>query len=89
MNENNTDTTNTASLGWSFTLADNDRCCSRWRRARPLPRSIPSPIDDHHGGTVTQDVTVTITGTNDAPTIISGVATATGGVTEDTNARRA
>ena len=31
-------------------------------------------LDDHHGGTVTQDVTVTIIGTNDAPTIISAAS---------------
>jgi len=32
---------------------------------------------------VTQDVTVTITGTNDTPTIVGGSTTPTGGVTED------
>ena len=41
--------------------------------------------DGHTGGTVTQDVTVTITGTKDAPTIESASTTATGGVTEDTD----
>ncbi|MDG4889253.1 VCBS domain-containing protein, partial [Mesorhizobium sp. WSM4887] len=39
--------------------------------------------DDGHGGTVDQVVTVTVTGTNDDPTI---TATATGSVTEDSPA---
>src|SRR5206468_2243504 len=40
-------------------------------------------VDDGHGGTATQNVVVTITGTNDNPTI---TAAATGSVTEDTPA---
>jgi VCBS repeat-containing protein len=38
-------------------------------------------VSDDHGGSVTQDVTITVTGTNDKPTIT--VADSTGGVTED------
>src|SRR5205814_34213 len=37
----------------------------------------------NNGAPVTQDVTVTITGVNDGPTIVSGSTTPTGGVTED------
>ena len=39
--ENNTDTISTASVGWTFTLDDEqpDRC-SRWPKARPSRRSI-------------------------------------------------
>src|SRR5581483_8140342 len=41
-------------------------------------------VSDHHpGGFVTQPVTVTITGVNDAPTI-EAATNATGAVTEDT-----
>ena len=32
-------------------------------------------VSDGHGGTVPQDVTVTITGVNDAPTIVTGSTT--------------
>src|SRR5207247_5673233 len=39
--------------------------------------------DDQHLGTITQDVTVTITGAEDAPTIVAGATTASGGVVED------
>jgi hypothetical protein len=41
--------------------------------------------DGTAGDGVTQDVTVTITGTNDAPTVVADSTTASGGVTEDTN----
>lgn len=40
-------------------------------------------VADGKGGTVTQDVTVTVTGTNDAPTIDLARTTAIGTVTED------
>ena len=40
-------------------------------------------IDDGHGGTVSQAVTVTITGTNDDPTITVLGTNAVGEVTED------
>jgi large repetitive protein len=43
--------------------------------------SFTITIDDGSGGTVSQDVTITITGTNDAPTI--GAAVASSSVTED------
>ncbi|MFX9969617.1 VCBS domain-containing protein, partial [Acinetobacter baumannii] len=46
-------------------------------------------VSDGHGGTVTQDVTITITGSNDtpnhAPVIVGELTTATGEVTEDTD----
>ena len=42
-------------------------------------------VNDGHGGTVTQTVTVIVTGTNDAPTITSASTDAIGAVTEDTN----
>ena len=39
-------------------------------------------VDDGHGGVVTQPVTITVTGTNDSPTITAGSTTATGAITE-------
>ena len=42
--------------------------------------TITVTVDDGNGGTATQVITVTVIGTNDAPTI-SG--TATGGIKED------
>uniref|UniRef100_UPI0026096432 Ig-like domain-containing protein n=1 Tax=Brevundimonas sp. TaxID=1871086 RepID=UPI0026096432 len=46
-----------------------------------LTQTYTVTVDDGQGGTVSQPVTVTITGTNDAPTITAAVST--GAVTED------
>ena len=40
-------------------------------------------VDDHNGGVVSQDVTITVTGTNDTPVITS--AAQGGTITEETN----
>ena len=53
-------------------------------RARPRPRRFTVTIADGNGGTVDQLITVTVTGTNDAPTI--SAADASGAVTEDASA---
>ncbi|QQO34910.1 VCBS domain-containing protein [Bradyrhizobium diazoefficiens] len=71
------------SVGWSFTLDDKDPALQSLAEGQTITQIYTVTIDDHHGGTVTQDVTVTITGTNDAPTITSDAAAAKGGVTED------
>ncbi|WP_249794815.1 VCBS domain-containing protein [Bradyrhizobium monzae] len=71
------------SVGWSFTLDDNDPVLQSLAEGQTLTEVYTVTVDDHHGGTVTQDVTVVITGTNDAPTVTSSSATAMGKVTED------
>ncbi|MET4259486.1 VCBS repeat-containing protein [Bradyrhizobium sp. S3.12.5] len=71
------------SLGWSFTLDDSNPVLQSLAEGQTITQIYTVTVDDHHGGTVTQDVTVTITGTNDVPTITSSNADATGGVTED------
>ncbi len=78
--ENNADTINTGSLGWSFTLADNDPVLQSLAQGETITQVYTVTITDNNGAPVSQDVTVTITGTNDAPTITSG--TQTGAVTE-------
>ena len=85
MSENNTDTINTASLGWSFTLIDSNPVLQSLAVGETITQVYTVTVSDGHGGTVPQDVTVTITGVNDAPAIVTGSTTATGGVTEDTN----
>ena len=45
---------------------------STWRLGQTATESFTVTIDDGNGGTVDQLVTVTITGTNDAPTITRG-----------------
>ena len=71
------------SVGWTFTLSDNDPVLQSLAKGQTITQVYTVTVDDHHGGTVTQDVTVTITGTNDAPTITSDADAAAGSVTED------
>ena len=82
--ESTGDIYNGATLGWSFTLNNNDAVLQSLALGQTITQVYTVTFADHHGGTVTQDVTVTITGTNDAPTIVAGSTTASGGVTEDT-----
>ncbi len=83
--ENNTDTDNTGSLGWHFTLADNDPVLQSLAEGETITQVYTVTVTDNHGASVNQDVTVTITGTNDAPVITSDAAAASGVVTEDVN----
>ena len=71
------------SVGWTFTLNDNDPVLQSLAEGQTITQVYTVTIDDHHGGTVTQDVTVTIKGSNDAPVITSSAAAAIGKVTED------
>ncbi|MEY9126319.1 VCBS domain-containing protein [Bradyrhizobium yuanmingense] len=71
------------SVGWTFTLNDNDPVLQSLAGGQTITQVYTVTVDDHHGGTVTRDVTVTITGTNDTPTITSDADAAKGSVTED------
>ena len=81
--ESTSDTDNHATLGWSFTLPDNDPVLQSLAVGQTITQVYTVTFSDGHGGTISQDVTVTITGTNDAPVITSNLAAATGAVTED------
>ncbi|UFS89412.1 VCBS domain-containing protein [Bradyrhizobium daqingense] len=74
------------SVGWTFTLNNNDPVLQSLAEGQTITQVYTVKLDDHHGGTVTRDVTVTITGTNDAPTVTSSANAAKGSVTEDTGA---
>jgi VCBS repeat-containing protein len=69
VSEDNTDTINTASVGWTFTLDDSNHILQSLAEGETITQVYTVTISDNHGGTVTQDVTVTITGTNDAPEV--------------------
>ncbi len=73
------------SVGWTFTIDDNDPVLQSLAEGQTITQVYTVTVDDHHGGIVTKDVTVTITGTNDAPTITSGEDAAAGSVTEDSS----
>ncbi|MGE8688531.1 MAG: retention module-containing protein, partial [Achromobacter sp.] len=66
------------SLSWDFKV--NDELLDSLQAGQTLTQTYTVTIDDGKGGTVTQDITITITGTNDVPTITSGAQS--GSVTE-------
>src|SRR4029453_3596177 len=70
VDENNTDTNNIGSVGWTFTLDDCDPVLQSLAKGQTITQVYTVTVSDGHGGTVEQDVTVTITGTNDEPTIV-------------------
>jgi VCBS repeat-containing protein len=68
----------TGSVGWTYAL---DNATAQYLAAgQTVTETYTVTVDDGHGGTAAQDVTVTITGTNDAPTITA--QDLVGGVTE-------
>jgi len=81
-----TDSTNgvTGSRDWTFSAAD--KSFDYLAAGEPLTLIYTIQVDDHHGGVVTQPVTITITGSNDAPVVAADVSGALGtglhGITE-------
>ncbi|WP_454668566.1 VCBS domain-containing protein [Achromobacter kerstersii] len=65
---------------WTYTLDNANAKVQALADGQQVTDSITVTVDDGHGGTAQQVVTITVTGTNDAPTI-GGVVS--GGVTED------
>nr|WP_236000337.1 VCBS domain-containing protein [Bradyrhizobium uaiense] len=65
----------TGSSGWTFSAADKN--FDYLAAGEKLTLTYLIQVDDHHGGVVTQPVTITITGTNDVPTFASEPPTAT------------
>ncbi|WP_375665241.1 VCBS domain-containing protein [Stutzerimonas kunmingensis] len=70
----------TNSVDWTFTLAAG--AIDTLAEGETLTQFYAVTVDDGNGSSVTQDITVTITGTNDAPTIVGGSTDAIGAVTE-------
>jgi VCBS repeat-containing protein len=86
VNEDNTDTNDTGSVNWTFTIDDSDPTLQSLAVGQTITQVYTVTLSDHHpGGTVTQEVTVTITGTNDDPTITAATtpASTSGAVVED------
>ncbi|MGY3562439.1 VCBS repeat-containing protein [Bradyrhizobium sp. USDA 4463] len=77
-----TDSTNgvTGSDGWSF--AAQDKSFDYLAAGQTVTLTYTVQVADTHGGTTSQNVVVTITGTNDAPSIVAGSTTATGAFSE-------
>jgi VCBS repeat-containing protein len=68
-------------VGWNFEIADS--VLDSLQAGQTLTQTYDVTVNDGHGGTATQTVTIVITGTNDAPVITSGVQS--GAVTEITD----
>jgi VCBS repeat-containing protein len=71
-------------VAWTFTVADD--ATDFLAQGQTLTQTYALTVDDGHGGAVTQKVVVDINGANEAPVIVAAATTATGTVTEDTNA---
>ncbi|PWF21741.1 retention module-containing protein [Corticimicrobacter populi] len=71
----------TRTVGWHFNV--NDSALDYLAEGQTLTQVYDVTVSDGKGGTVTQKVTITITGTNDAPEITTSEADRTGAVTED------
>ena len=65
-------------VSWNYSVAN--AATQHLAQGQTATETFTVSIDDGHGGTVNQQITVTVTGTNDVP-VIGGVAT--GAVTED------
>ena len=65
-------------MGWTFSVSDG--ALDNLQAGQTLTQTYAVQVSDGHGGTATQNVVITLTGTNDAPVITS--AAQTGAVTE-------
>ncbi len=75
----NTTGDGTGQINWEFSIPDGD--IDDLAAGQTLTQTYTITVDDDNGGTVEQPVTITITGTNDAPTITAATDVA-GAVTE-------
>ena len=71
----------TGSDAWTFSAEDNS--FDYLAAGEQVTLTYTVQVDDHHGGVVTQPVTITITGSNDAPVAVAD--SDTGHVTEAGN----
>ena len=71
------------SAAWNFSAADST--FDYLAAGEKLILTYTVQIADNHGGTVNQNVAVTITGTNDAPVIVAASTNAAGSITELAN----
>jgi VCBS repeat-containing protein len=71
VSEITTPTGNTAAVGWSFTLADNNPVLQSLAQGETITQVYTITVRDNSGALLTQDVTVTLVGTNDTPIITS------------------
>ncbi len=72
---NNTTGDGTGQVDWTFSVADAD--VDDLAAGETLTQTYTVTVDDGNGGTVNQNITVTINGSNDAPTVTTNQVDAT------------
>lgn len=85
--ENTSDNIDTGSLGWSFAIPSTDPVLQSLSENQSITQTYTLTLVDEHGADVSQDIVVTINGTNDAPTIESDASEHQGLVTEDADSQ--
>lgn len=65
---------NSGNAAWNFSAPD--RAFDYLGNGQTVTITYQAALDDGHGGTVAQPITITVTGTNDAPVIASGTTAA-------------
>ena len=71
VSEITTDTIDTATVGWIFTVAHDDPALQSLALGQTVTQVYTITVADNHGALVSQDVKVTLVGTNDSPIITS------------------
>src|SRR5207253_110924 len=74
-------TTEAGTVGWTYTVADD--ATDYLAAGQSATETFTVTVSDTHGGSATQSVTITVHGSNEAPTITAAGTNATGSVTED------
>ncbi len=71
-----------ASGAWTYALDNARTATQQLAVGETVTETFTATVTDEHGATATQVVTVTISGTNDAPVVTSSTLAASGSVTE-------
>ena len=79
----NGDTIDLGAVNWTFTLDPNDPTLQSLAKDQTITQVYTITITDSSGASVSKDVTITITGTNDAPTVGAAVTEVLGEPTDD------
>ncbi|WBL79613.1 FecR domain-containing protein [Bradyrhizobium xenonodulans] len=75
---------NNGTIGWSYSVADNALDFLGENQTAKVVSTVT--LDDHQGHKITTDVTITLAGKNDAPTITAGTDDSAGATLPETNA---
>ncbi|WP_028105015.1 beta strand repeat-containing protein [Pseudoduganella violaceinigra] len=73
--------TESGQLGWTYTV--NNAAANFLAAGQTVTETYTVTVDDQHGSTTSQDVVITITGTNDAPVLNAAASPVLTSVAED------